>query len=228
MPPFLSKLAVPTPTAATRLVLAVALLIVTGVLALDMSGSAPRSAGSDHTSTPVFAAAVPAGGLLCQPSAFLTGDAARVQLLVGTYGHPVPDLRLLFTTAAGAEAGAGHLPAGAKEGLVTISIRVVHGLSTETNFCLRVGASTNIVLGGEGGPVNPSSSVVNGARQPGRVGMLYFRRGQETWWQLLPALTQRFGLGKDSFFGDWTLPAVALLLLAVWAATARLIIRELT
>jgi hypothetical protein len=58
--------------------------------------------------------------------------------------------------------------------------------------------------------------------------MLYFRQGGETWWQLLPTLTRRFGLGKASLFGDWTLPAVALLLLVVWIGTARLVVRELT
>jgi hypothetical protein len=197
----------------------IGLLIVVGALALDMRGRATRSAGSDHTATPVFAAAVPAGGLLCQPSVFLPGDTARVQLLIGTYGHPVPDLRLRFTTAAGAEAASAHLPAGAKEGLVKIPIKIARGQSAETLFCLQVGASTNIV---------PGSEVVNGTRQPGRVGMLYFRRGGETWWQLLPTLTRRFGLGKASLFGDWTLPAVALLLLMVWIATARLVTRELT
>ena len=39
--------------------------------------------------------------------------------------------------------------------------------------------------------------------------------------------THRFGLGKASFFGDWTLPAVALLLLGVWVGTVRLLLREL-
>jgi hypothetical protein len=227
--PLSSKLALRiTPRQIARLVVTIGLLIVVGALALDMRGRATRSAGSDHTATPVFAAAVPAGGLLCQPSVFLPGDTARVQLLIGTYGHPVPDLRLRFTTAAGAEAASAHLPAGAKEGLVKIPIKIARGQSAETLFCLQVGASTNIVLGGEGGAVNPGSEVVNGTRQPGRVGMLYFRRGGETWWQLLPTLTRRFGLGKASLFGDWTLPAVALLLLMVWIATARLVTRELT
>jgi hypothetical protein len=41
-------------------------------------------------------------------------------------------------------------------------------------------------------------------------------------------LTRRFGLGKASFFGDWTLPVAALLLLGVWVATVRLLARELT
>src|SRR5262249_10568913 len=84
-----------------RVVLAVALLLVVGVLALDASGRAPRTAGSDHTSPAVFSAAVPGGGVLCQPASYLPADAARVQMLIGTYGRPVPDLRLSFIDAKG-------------------------------------------------------------------------------------------------------------------------------
>jgi hypothetical protein len=210
-----------------RLTLAVGALLVAGALALDMSGRAPRIAGSDHTGTPVFAAAVPAGGKLCQASPFLPGDAARVQLLIGTYGHPAPELRMRFTGPGGTPAATGNLPSGAREGLLTIPLRRIPGAPPARNFCLQLGRGTNIVLGGEGGPVNASSEFVNGAQQAGRVGLLYLRRGEESWWQLLPALTRRFGLGKASFFGEWTLPAVALLLVVVWVATARLIIREL-
>ena len=45
---------------------------------------------------------------------------------------------------------------------------------------------------------------------------------------VLPTLSRRFGLGKASFFGDWTLPVVALILVGLWVAVARLLVRELT
>ena len=57
---------------------------------------------------------------------------------------------------------------------------------------------------------------------------MYLRPGSESWWQLLGVLDERFGFGKATFFGDWTLPVAALLLLGVWVATVRLLIRELT
>ncbi len=41
-------------------------------------------------------------------------------------------------------------------------------------------------------------------------------------------LDERFGLGKASLFGDWTLPAMALALLGVWIAAVRLLAKELT
>jgi hypothetical protein len=70
--------------------------------------------------------------------------------------------------------------------------------------------------------------VVDGSQQPGRISLLYLRAGSETWWQLLPTLARRFGLGKASFFGAWTLPLAALLLLGVWVSAVRLLLRELT
>jgi hypothetical protein len=211
-----------------RVLLGVALLLVAGALALDMSGRAPRSAGSDHVGPLVFSAAVPGGGVLCQPVQGLPGDAARAQLLIGTYGHPVPSLQVRFLDAAGADVAMGQLPSGAHEGPVWIPLRRRPRSPSATNVCLRVGGATTVVLGGEGGPITSNSELVNGHRQPGRISLIYIRRGDESWWQLLPTLARRFGLGKASFFGEWTLPLLALLLLCVWVATARLLTRELT
>jgi len=209
-------------------VLGVALLLVVGALVLDMSGSAPRTAGSDHTGIPVFSASVPPGGQLCQTAPRLATDAAQVQLLIGTFGHPVPELRLRFLDAAGAEVANGHLAAGAKEGLVTVPLRRARGAADATGVCLRLGPGANVVLGGESGPISKDSELVNGQPQGGRIGLIYERAGAESWWQLLTVLSERFGFGKASFFGDWTLLAVALLLLGVWVATVRLLARELT
>jgi len=83
-------------------------------------------------------------------------------------------------------------------------------------------------LGGNVYTAGPGSEQVAGVPQPGRISVVYLRPGSESWWQLLPTLSQRFGLGKASFFGDWTLATVALLLLGVWVGTVRLLRRELT
>lgn len=204
-----------------------ALLFALGAVVLDMSGSAPRTAGSNHVSTPVFAATVPPHGELCEPVVPPPSDAARVQLLIGSFGHPVPALALRYLDAAGAVVADGRLAAGGAEGLVTLPLRQARSAAGATRVCLRVG-STRIALGGEGGPANASSEAVDGIPQAGLVGLLYFRSGSETWWQLLPTLTRRFGLGKASFFGDWTLPVLVLVLAGVWFGAARLLLRELT
>jgi len=210
-----------------RLLLGVALLVVAGTFALEMSGRAPRSAGSDHVSPAIFSATVPGGGVLCQPVTAPPAEAARAHILIGTYGHPVPDLHLRFLDAAGAQVAAGQTPAGAREGYVTIPLMPRHTASVPVSACLRVGGASPVVLGGEAGAPGSNSEVVDGHHQPGRISLLYLRQGDESWWQLLPVLDRRFGLGKASFFGEWTLPVVALLLLGVWVATARLLAREL-
>ncbi|HEY7952199.1 MAG TPA: hypothetical protein VID70_04375 [Solirubrobacteraceae bacterium] len=213
-------------TAAARLALGLAALLVLGVLALEMSGSAPRSAGSDHNNPAVFAATVPGGGTVCQPIVPLPGDVARAQLLIGTYGHPVPALQLTFSGASGVVAS-GTRPAGGAEGTVVIPVHRASS-AVASSFCLHVSGHSTVALGGEGGPIGASSELVNGVAQGGRVSLLYLRAGSESWWALLPSLDHRFGLGKASFFGDWTLPVLALLLISVWVGTFRLLLRETT
>jgi hypothetical protein len=217
-----------TQSRAVRVIVAVGLLAVVAGFVLDMSGRAPRTAGSDHTAIPVFAAKVPAGGVVCQPYAYLPADAARVQLLIGTYGHPVPALQLAFLNGAGTQVASAGVAAGAQEGPLTIPVHVARRLEGETSLCLHVGHGTKVAVAGEVDPVRATREQVNGKGRPGRIGLVYLRRGEETWWQLLPTIASRFGLGKASFFGDWTLAAVALLLLAVFGASVRLILRELT
>ncbi len=209
------------------MVLALGLLLVVAALVLDMSGRAPRTAGSDHVSPVIFAAAVPGGGTLCQAASPVPPDAASAQLLVGTYGRPVPALSVRFLGANGEPSATGSLPAGAREGAVTIRLSHVAKAAASSRVCLRVEGKSNVVIGGEGVPPGPGSEQVNGTRQPGRISLIYSRPGRESWWQLLPTLSDRFGVGKASFFGSWTLAGMAVLLLGVWVATMRLLLREL-
>lgn len=210
-----------------RLVLGVALLLAAGALALDMSGRAPRIAGTDHISPAAFSATLPRGGTLCQPAMVLPNDAQRMEVLLGTYGAPVPAISADFVAGDGATVAAGRIARGAREGYVQIPFGYPHGATAEGSLCLHVGGHGKVVLGGE-----PSSGAVaervDGKPQPGRIDVVYLRPGRESWWQLLGTLEERFGLGKAPFFGDWTLPVMALALLGVWIAAARLLVKEIT
>jgi hypothetical protein len=84
-----------------------------------------------------------------------------------------------------------------------------------------------VTLVGERGSITRASEVVSHRRQGGRISIRYARAGEQSWWEMLGALDRRFGLGKASFFGDWTLLAAALALLGMWIATVRLLAREL-
>jgi hypothetical protein len=211
-----------------RVVLAVALALVAGVLILDMSGRAPRIAGTDHTNPVGFVATIPSGGSVCQPSMVLPPDTGSVEVLVGTYGLPVPELAASFEGPGNRVVASGRLAAGTGQGYVKIPLRYAHG-STAGTLCIHVGkVARPIVLGGDVFAAGLISEQVNGVPQAGRIDVVYLRPGRESWWQLLGALDERFGFGKASFFGDWTLPVAALLLLGVWIAAVRLLVRELT
>jgi hypothetical protein len=233
-----------------RIVLGLAVLLAAGALALDMSGRAPRIAGTDHVSPAAFSATVPRGGKLCQPSMTLPDDAQRVEVLIGTYGTPVPALAVGFIGENGQTAATGLLPEGAREGYVGVPLHYPHGPTVNGTLCIHVGPGArgpkhvaanaghgagsaghspgNVVLGGEVFTPSPLTERIGGRPEAGRIDVVYLRPGRESWWQLLGALDQRIGLGKASFFGDWTLPVLALALLGIWIAALRLLAKELT
>jgi hypothetical protein len=210
-----------------RVALGLAVLVVVGALVLDMSGSARRTAGSDHFNPLLFTATLANGGSACQPLVSLPRDAAQVLLTIGTYGKPTPPLTLRFTDPSGQVSAEGHLAAGAHEGLVLIPVHDRSNPEAAREACLQVGAGAHVAIGGEGVPVSPESERVNGTPDPGRISLFYYRAGSDSWWQLLPALDERFGLGKASFMGGWLLPVAALALLGVWVAALRLLARQL-
>jgi hypothetical protein len=208
-----------------RVVLAVSLLAVAVGLAIDMSGSAPRTAGSNRVLPMAFVAVVPAGGMVCQSQGAPPSGAASVRITIGTYGRPRPELRLAFFDPSGLVVSSGRLSAGTAQGVVAIPLSPAHGEAVRA--CLHVGGREPVALAGENLAASPKSISIDGRPQPGVMSMMFVRGGKESWWQLLGTLTERFGLGKASFFGDWTLPALALLLLGAWVASARLLLREL-
>jgi hypothetical protein len=95
-------------------------------------------------------------------------------------------------------------------------------------LCIRNAGQRRVLLAGEPFTPGPSSARSAGKAVPARVDVAYFRPASESWWQLLPALGERFGYGKAPLFGGWTLIVLALALLGVWVATVRLLMRELT
>ena len=175
-----------------------------------------------------FSASVPGGGRLCQIGPRLSPEASSAQVVIGTFGRPVPALTLRFVGAANREVGTGYRAAGGREGLVTIPLTRRSPAGNAKSVCLLVGGKTGVVLEGErGAKVGRPSELVNGRRQAGRISILYLRPGEQSWWELLGVLDRRFGLGKASFFGDWTLPAAALGMLGLWLAAIRLLAHEL-
>jgi hypothetical protein len=208
--------------------LGVALALVVGALILLMSGRAQRISDTDHLNPVGFVGVVGSGQELCQSAMLLPADAHAMQVLVGTYGSPVPAIRMRFLVG-GRLLAAGQIPAGEVQGEVTLPVGYPHGPNVAGTLCVHVGHSpTRTVFGGDVFAAGVLSEQVDGKPQAGRIAVTFLRAPHESWWALLPTLSRRFGLGKSPIFGDWTLPLAGLLLLGVWVGAVRLLVRELT
>jgi hypothetical protein len=215
-----------SPRTVARVVIVVGVLLVIATLLLDMSGSASRLTGSNGVRTEVFATVVPGGGTVCEPVGPLPPGTGAAKLLVGTYYRPLPALRLSFLNRSGGVVASGEIHGG-PQGYVTIDLRHHAPLSTVTRVCLRDADRFQIALGGTRIAGPPVGEVVDGKPASALFAIYYLQRSSASWWQFLPVLNLRFALGKASFFGSWTLPLVALLVLVVWVAAITLVWREL-
>jgi hypothetical protein len=195
---------------AVRAVLAAGLATVIIALALVLTQSGYRQAGSNHVPESEESVKLRGGGVHCEEGQIVPKDAAALRLLVGTYGRPVPAIEVT-ARANGRTVTRGALPAGQAEGPVRVALRDVPRTTGGTRVCVRVGKSGRTVLYG----------------LAGHVRLEWLRPGRESWLGVLGPVAHRFGLAKANPFGDFLLVFAALILAAAWALTARLVLREL-
>ncbi|MHB2001589.1 MAG: hypothetical protein ACYCSI_15610 [Solirubrobacteraceae bacterium] len=209
-----------------RAALAVALLLVVGALALDLSGSAPRLSGTNHVDPRDVVVRLASGRTLCQPGATLPPDTGAVKLLARAGGHPLPSISATLRSAGGATIAHGTLAAGARPGYVRVPLSPALKHGGAGTLCLAFGAGDRVAVFGTGEAQNASVATVGGHAEDGKIALFYLRPGSESWWQLLPTLARRFSYGKASFLGVWALPLLAFLLLLTWVGAIRLLARE--
>ncbi len=183
-----------------------ALLVALGV---TLAQSAPRQAGTNSVTEVARAAELKRGGRVCQAGEIIPEDAGRLRLLVGTFGKPVPELRVTVTGPDG-PLTSGRLAAGAKEGHVEIPLRRVAQTTPGSEVCIRVGPQRTVLYG-----------------QPPRLRLDWLREGSESWLAMIPTVAHRFALGKASLFGSLWLLAIGLVVLVALAAAIRVLLREL-
>ena len=193
-----------------RAVVAAGFALLLVALSVTLLQSAPRSAGSNFVDEHEEVTKLRGPDRLCQAGETLPADTAALRLLVGTYGRPAPALRVVARGRGGRIVTSGERPAGGPDGHVDIPIRQVDRLTPGLRVCVFAGAGGRTVLYGSAGQVR----------------FEWLRPGSESWLELFPTIAHRFGLGRWNPLGSLLLPAVALLLLAAWAATARLVLRE--
>jgi hypothetical protein len=185
-----------------------ALLLV--ALAVTLLQSAPRSAGSNFVPEAEEVVKLRGSDRRCQGGETVPADAGALRLLIGTYGRPAPELRVVVREPGGRTVTSGRLPAGGPEGHVDIPVRQVDRMRQGLRVCVLVGG--------------PGQTVLYGAAN--QLRFEWMRPGSESWLELVPTIAHRFALGRWNPLGSLLLPALALLLVAAWVGAARLVVRE--
>ncbi len=201
------------------LVLAVGTLLTAGVLVLDMSGSGPRTAGSNRVPPQGISVFATGGQTVCQVIPGFPYDAGRVGVLLSAFGRLRPSVEMTFL-GSGNRVIARTAAEGGGQGLVLMPIRRLSWAPAAT-ACLRIVSGPKVGVRGYGFPLGPGTVRVDGKPEPGVMSIFYYRSRNETWWQLLPVLDQRFGWGKAPFFGTWTFPFVIGLVIFLWFGVLR-------
>jgi hypothetical protein len=132
----------------------------------------------------------------------------------------------VFTAGPGGRVlSSGGVPAGRQPGLVRIPIRYVSHASQHVRACLRnVGPASIGIVGAYPDP--PNQMLVAGAIAPGRLRYDYYRRGRESWIQLLPTIVHRWTLAKAGIVRHWAWVAIPLLMIFAVGLAALTLIRE--
>jgi hypothetical protein len=135
-------------------------------------------------------------------------------VLAGSFGKPMPAFDVQIRAAEGSVVQRGSLPGGSAEG--KISIPLEHSVSEVPNatVCIR-GHTTRTAFGGVA--TDAGGARVAGHPQHGIFRIEYMRAGRESWWSMFSEISRRFGYAKASVIGTWTLPALVVMALMLYA-----------
>jgi hypothetical protein len=218
------------------IVVAVGLAALLVGVAIDASGSANRMAGSNLIGQAIVfrngglvrdtlpVATLPPGGRLCQAWTVPAGTRS-VRVRTFTSARQLPELRAEIVES-GRTLYAGALPVGPRRDNADIPVTRVRRSLLQPQICVTSAGPGTVQLGGAPAP-GYQAPRVGGKPQKGLVRFEFVRPGSESWWQLLPTLEHRFGLGKSRWTGSWTFFLTGLLMvLAIGLAVRTLLLEE--
>jgi len=193
-------------------VLAAGLVVIAVGLVVVLLGSERRQAGTNYVPEIAEVVTVEGTGTHCQAGQIIPADAALLRLLIGTFGEPAPELAV--SVREGGEAvAAADLPAGRTEGHLLIPVGPFEERRDDVEVCVEVR-----------GAAGDRRTVLYGTL--GKVRFEWLREGRESWFELIPTVAHRFGLGKPFLSGPWVLWLAAALLVLAWVLALRLVVRE--
>lgn len=190
-------------------VLAVGAAIVFVVFAVVLSRSRERMAGSNQIPSSQFVAFIGRSRHICQGQEIVPADAASLHATIGAYGQPTPPLHVRILDARGRLVTRGTLPAGWREGVVSVPIGRLDRTVDAATVCLRAVGGGRLALGG----------------YAGRFRIEYVRPGRASWLDLFGTIMHRFGIGKAPWEGAWTWLLALALVLATTVGTGYAVLR---
>jgi hypothetical protein len=207
-----------------RAAVAVGLVVVAVALIAVLSRHQLRLASTNaNASASARAIPLPPGRPSCQRGQFVPRGAEAVQLYVGTGGHEAGPASVSLRLPDGRTL-AGRTRGAFTSGMVELSIAGPRRDTRNAVVCLRNEGARRFQAAGNAGLAGPPLDTERHRSDVIRVD--YLRGGGESWWDRAPAIARRFALFKASFFGSWTLWAVAGVLACAWAAAIALVLRR--
>lgn len=191
-----------------------------GVVAA-LSASAPRLAGTNDLRA-FHPVPLPPGATVCQGPELAFGDAGRLRVIAAGTGGSGPPLAV-SVRADGRVVSRGSAAAGYGDGGVAAEIERLDESLIADEVCIRNAGRAGIALRGEPLPAEQVAEV-DATPAEARLRLEWVRPGSESWFELVPAVSHRFGLGKAEWLGSWTLVLAAVLVLLAAAAALRLVL----
>jgi hypothetical protein len=194
---------------AVAVVIAVALLVIGGVVVHLGTTRAPRLAGTNGIDAGTFAVELPNKKVHCQTE-FIPARSAALRMTIGSYDRPVPPIQVTIDDSSGRRVLQDLAPSPPDQGIVTLPLgHVIDRPLDAAQVCLRP-YGTRIALGGWYGAAR----------------IEWVRPGRESYFGIAGTIVHRFGIGKAGWMGSWIAWVVIALIAAVWVVAIRLVVRE--
>jgi hypothetical protein len=188
-----------------------AILAVLVAIAVVLTDSKPRLAGTNNVRLDGYPVVIEPGQRYCQQGERVPADAAGMELEVGTEDRPGPPLAITLGDRRLRIAG------GYRDGPLSVPIS-----DSASTFCVRNQGVRDVYLGGQtaAAALPPGiSGELAGEPAPMAARVLYWREGSESGWQIAGSVLDRWSRAT-ALGGVTPWVAIALLLGACGAATA--------
>jgi hypothetical protein len=203
---------------------AAGLVLVLGALALTLSQSGTRLAGT-NSMVEVSGVALPvaAGRERCARGQLVPAGAAAVRVHAGTYFRPRGEPIMVSVRTSGRVVASGRAPGGYPDNTpLRVPLGPVRANLYDATVCVRNLGRRQ--LGFAGNLTSSAPGPVYGGPEVIRFDWLL--PGRPTWWDVSPRVARRAAVLKPSFVGPWTPWALLGVVGVLWAVSLTVLLRR--